>query len=149
MVFVGGWRLSDPNEAVPAADVLTTECDVLAPCALGGVIDGSVITNLRCGIVCGAANNILDDPDEDAAALKSRGAIYGPDFVVNAGGLIELAGLYLGMTREELDTRHDAIHDTTLQVLADGASADSTYAAAIDIAKQRIAAGRPEQLHAP
>ena len=48
----------------PNQEILTTECDILAPCALGGVIDGMLVQKLKCPIVCGAANNILGDPEE-------------------------------------------------------------------------------------
>ena len=121
--------------------ILLTECDILAPCALGGVIDGRLISKLNCKAVCGGANNILDDPDEDAVALKNAGIIYSPDFVVNAGGVIELAGLYLDYSREKLDEMNDRIRDTTMQILKDGESMASTFQAAIALAKQRIADG--------
>jgi leucine dehydrogenase len=138
-----------PNvEIVAPGDILTTECDILAPCALGGVIDGGLTSKLRCDIVCGAANNILDDPDEDAVLLRNAGVLYAPDFVVNSGGVIELAGLYLGMTREELDRKNADIEETTAQILDLARSLPSTYQAAITVAKQRIAAGRKEQVHA-
>lgn len=138
----------DGIEIIEHDDILTTKCDVLAPCALGGVIDSGMVQKLQCGILCGAANNILDDPDEDAVALKSAGIVYGPDFVVNAGGVIELSGLYLGMSREELDRKNDEIETTTASILADGERAASTYEAAIALAKQRINAGSKEQAHA-
>ncbi|MDP6601697.1 MAG: Glu/Leu/Phe/Val dehydrogenase dimerization domain-containing protein [Phycisphaerales bacterium] len=134
--------------AVHPDDILTTECDILAPCALGAAINGGTVPHLRCGILCGAANNILDDPEEDAVALKTAGILYGPDFVVNAGGLIELAGLHLGMSREELNTRNDAIYDTTRSVLRDSETQESTFAAAVALADARISEGRQEQVHA-
>jgi len=130
------------------ADILTTKCDILAPCALGGVIDATVIEHLQCPIVCGAANNILGDPIEDGAALKNAGIVYGPDFVVNAGGLIHLAGLHLGMSEELLLTKIDDIFDTTSIILQRGETAASTNAAAVEIAKQRIAEGQETEVHA-
>lgn len=132
--------IADVTVAVPD-EILATECDVLAPCALGGVIDGKTVSKLRCSIVCGAANNILDDPDEDSVLLKNAGIVYAPDFVANAGGLIRLAGLYLGMTEAELDQKIADIEETTTQVLTQGESMSSTYAAAIECARQRIGAG--------
>lgn len=128
-------------QVVEPDEILTADCDILAPCALGGVIDGALARKLNCRVVCGAANNVLDDPDEDAALLKNAGVLYAPDFVVNAGGLIELAGLYLGFTREQLDEKHARIEATTIEVLAKAESATSTYAAAIALARQRIAEG--------
>jgi leucine dehydrogenase len=130
------------------ADILCVECDILAPCALGGAIDGSLVPDLRCSILCGGANNILGDPEEDAVALKTAGIVYGPDFVVNAGGLIHLAGMHLGMSDEVLQAKNDEIFDTTAQILHRGEEMDSTYAAAVDIAKQRISGAQEMGVHA-
>ena len=122
-------------------EILTTKCDILAPCALGGVIDAKSVSRLNCSVVCGGANNILDDPDEDALALKQAGIIYAPDFVVNAGGLIRLAGLYLGMSESQIDQKIAQIEQTTTQILEQGNTLSSTHAAAIEIGRQRIAQG--------
>jgi len=75
------WR--EPEEAMLA------ECDVLAPCALGGAVDAANVGSLRCEIVCGSANNQLAD-DALAGVLADRGVLYAPDFVANAGGLIHV-----------------------------------------------------------
>jgi leucine dehydrogenase len=114
--------------------------DILAPCALGGVLDAKTIANLKCGIVCGTANNQLRNPAEDGEAIAKRGILYAPDFVANAGGLIRLAGLYLGMTEAEIDIKVAEIETTTGEVLRE-ANGGSTGAAAIAYAKRRIAAG--------
>lgn len=134
--------------AVQNNEILQTQCDILAPCALGGVIDGNMVTQLRCPIVCGAANNILDDPEEDAVALKTAGIVYGTDFVVNAGGLIHLAGMHLGMTEDELALKNDEIFTTTQQILELTEQSASSYAAAVEIAEQRIASGQGLGVHA-
>jgi len=133
---------------VSVDEILTVECDILAPCALGGVINSTLVRDLRCRIVCGAANNILDDPDEDGAMLQSHGILYAPDFVANAGGLIWLAGLYLGMTEQELGQKVADIEQTTTQILERAAGGASTHAAAVEVARQRIAEGSKEQVHA-
>jgi leucine dehydrogenase len=78
-----GARWVEPGEAI------LSECDVLAPCALGGVIDADTVDRLRCAIVCGAANNVLAD-EAQAAELTRRGIVYAPDFIANAGGLISV-----------------------------------------------------------
>jgi leucine dehydrogenase len=126
-------------EVASVESILSSDCDILCPCALGGVISGSVVPRLRCRIVCGGANNVLDDPDEDAVAIKNAGIIYAPDFVVNAGGLIHLAGTYLKMTPEELEAKNAAIEHTTTTVLREAESRPSTHAAAVNYAKARIA----------
>lgn len=129
--------------AVDPESILTTRCDILAPCALGGVINTNLARKLQCRILCGAANNVLDDPDEDSAVLKSHDVVYAPDFVANAGGLIRLAGLYLGMSEREIDQKITDIETTTKRILADAesGSAGSTHAAAINFANERIDAG--------
>ncbi len=137
--------------AASPEEIITAECDILAPCALGGVISANTARKLRCRIVAGAANNMLDDPDEDAVVLRNQGILYAPDFVANAGGLIRLAGLYLGMTEAQIDRKIAGIEDTLAQVLRDAESAPSTYVAATALAKQRIARGSrsdKEQVHA-
>jgi leucine dehydrogenase len=72
---------------VPPGEILAAECDVLAPCALGGVITLESAQRVRARIVCGSANNTLASP-EAADALAGRGVLYAPDYLVNAGGLI-------------------------------------------------------------
>lgn len=123
-------------------NLFAQEMDILAPCALGAILDPSTIKSLKCKIVCGTSNNQLHNPDVDGPSLKQRGILYGPDFVVNAGGLIRLAGLYLGMTEAALDKKVAQIQDTTLAVLKEGEKEPSTYAAAVAYAKRRIEAGR-------
>ncbi|MEX0343424.1 MAG: Leu/Phe/Val dehydrogenase [Rhizobiaceae bacterium] len=77
-------------EIVSTDTILFTEVDVLAPCALGGVLSHKTIPDLKAGIVAGSANNQLLR-HEDAAALKERGILYAPDYVINAGGLMNVA----------------------------------------------------------
>jgi leucine dehydrogenase len=73
----------DPEEAIAA------DCEVLAPCALGGAIDAATVETLRCQIVCGSANNVLAE-ERLAATLSSRGILLAPDFIANSGGLINV-----------------------------------------------------------
>jgi len=80
-----GARWIEPVEALAA------DCDVLAPCALGGLIDAPAAERLRCRVLCGAANNVLADPGV-ADLLEARGVVYAPDFIANAGGLISVYG---------------------------------------------------------
>jgi leucine dehydrogenase len=78
---------------------ILAECDVLAPCALGGAIGPAEGEGLRAAVVCGAANNVLTD-DWVAARLARRGVLYAPDFVANAGGLISVYGELHGLPHE-------------------------------------------------
>jgi len=83
-----GARVSSPEE------ILFAECDVVSPCALGGVIHSEIVPRLRARIVCGCANNILATPEE-GDALANRGILYAPDYLVNAGGLIRGVEFFL------------------------------------------------------
>jgi len=83
-----GARVIAPEE------ILATDCDVLAPCALGGVISTETLPRIRARIVCGSANNVLATP-EAGDALARCGILYAPDYLVNAGGLIRGAEFYL------------------------------------------------------
>ncbi|MCL4196822.1 MAG: leucine dehydrogenase [Phycisphaerales bacterium] len=132
-------------EVVNVDHILATPCDILCPCALGGVINGNTIADVQAPILCGAANNVLDDPFEDSSALMARGVLYCPDFVVNAGGLIQLAGLWLQYTQAQLDQKIADIESTTLRILDRGRVLASNHAAAVDYARRVIDGGIPNQ----
>jgi leucine dehydrogenase len=102
-------------DALPVEGALVEPCDVLAPCALGPVLDETAIPQLRCRAVCGAANNQLADAAADDA-LAARGILYAPDFVVNAGGIINLAEEFVGYDRERARARTAQIADTVRRV---------------------------------
>lgn len=126
---------------VGVAEAIETPCDVFSPCATGAVLSEETIRGLRCRIVAGAANNQLAT-ERDAERLRRAGILYAPDFVVNAGGVLSLAGLEtLGWTREELDRRLQGIGDTLHQVFSAAEEAGvSTDVAARRLAEDRIAA---------
>ncbi len=77
---------------VPVEDIYRTQCDVFAPCALGGVLSENTIPRLQCRIVAGGANNQLAQP-QDAERLRARGILYAPDYVVNVGGAMAIPGI--------------------------------------------------------
>jgi leucine dehydrogenase len=82
-------------QEVPVDSILSQDVDVLAPCALGAVLDSRSIPALRARVVAGAANNQLAR-DEDGAAVMRMGILYAPDYVINAGGIISVAHEYRG-----------------------------------------------------
>ena len=97
---------------VQAQDALSTECDVYAPCAVGGTLDARSIPRLRCRLVAGSANNQLGAAD-DARRLHEAGIVYAPDFVVNVGGVLQLLGLEeFGWDEAELERSLAGIGDT-------------------------------------
>jgi leucine dehydrogenase len=125
---------------VVASDaVLTTECDVLAPCATGAILNARSIPELRCRVVAGGANNQLETLS-DADLLSERGIVYAPDFVINAGGVLHGGGLEeQGWTREILDERLAAIGDAVYDILQHAKQEGiSTDAAARQIAQARL-----------
>jgi glutamate dehydrogenase/leucine dehydrogenase len=121
--------------------VMTAECDVLAPCALGGVLTRASVQELRAGLVCGAANNQLFD-DDAGNALAERGIVYAPEYVVNAGGIINIAEEWApgGYSVERAHAAAARIQDTTRRVLALAADEGITTARAADeLGRRRIA----------
>jgi glutamate dehydrogenase/leucine dehydrogenase len=130
---------------VPAGFALTTECDVYAPCAVGGTLNATSIPRLRCRIVAGSANNQLAEP-EDAARLHAAGILYAPDYVINAGGVLQLVGLEDRMLNEtELEQSFAGIGDTLRQIYRDADAAGITPAEAAErLAAERIAQKRDE-----
>jgi leucine dehydrogenase len=102
---------------VDAAAVPELDCDVLAPCALGGVLSHERVARLRCRVVCGAANNQLASDDVEDA-LVARGILYVPDFVANAGGIVNIAEEFTGYSRERALARTASIFDTVGRVFA-------------------------------
>jgi leucine dehydrogenase len=128
---------------VDVDDALETPCDVVSPCAVGGVLNEASIPRLRCRVVAGAANNQLGEV-QDAERLRDAGILYAPDFVASAGGVLSLAGLEtLGWTRATLERRLAGIGETLDAVFA-AADRDgvTTEAAARTIAAARIEEAR-------
>lgn len=131
--------LSNNVSVVDPETILSIKCDILAPCALGGILNETTIPNLQCEIVCGAANNQLES-DVDATRLMDRNIIYAPDYVVNAGGVInvyyELGQAY---TPEPALQKASEIYDTTLRLIRTATQQGiSTATAADNLALTRL-----------
>jgi leucine dehydrogenase len=106
-------------EAVPPRQALETEVDVYSPCAVGGTLSAESIPGLACRAVAGCANNQLAEPG-DAERLRERGILYAPDYVVNAGGIIQLIGLEdEGWDETQLEERLAGIGDTLRELFAE------------------------------
>jgi len=131
-----GGRWMTPERAMEA------ETDILAPCALGGVLNDDSVPRLRCRIIAGAANNQLAD-DRVADMLAARGILWAPDFVANAGGVINIAeelGRY-DATRARQRVR--GIADTLRRIFdAAEASGSTPLTAAMELARQRLVPAR-------
>lgn len=111
--------------------ILATACDVLAPCALGGIIHPGNIEQLKCHIICGAANNQLSDislSDE----LAKRNILFVPDYLANGGGLIFVASNYIGDDDDIMLGKIDAMYPRVQRILAQAATEGLTPQAAAD-----------------
>jgi leucine dehydrogenase len=127
--------------AVDPADVIGTECDVYAPCAIGGTIDAETVERLRCSVVAGAANNQLADPSL-ADRLHERGILYAPDYVINSGGVLHGTGLeLLGWDQARLDVALRGLGDTLTTLYSDNGRSP-VHAAEALVASRRATAAR-------
>ncbi|MGD9152803.1 MAG: Glu/Leu/Phe/Val dehydrogenase [Gammaproteobacteria bacterium] len=113
-----------PNE------IYSQDVDVFAPCALGAILNDETIAQLKCSVVAGAANNPLLDEMQHADTLKQRGILYAPDYVINAGGLIDVASEFFEAGRKLAWDRTEGIYDTLLKVytLAEKDNVSTAYA---------------------
>jgi leucine dehydrogenase len=138
-------------KVVGSDEILSVPADVLAPCALGGVINDESLPRLACAIVAGAANNQLLE-DRHGAALHARGILYAPDYVINAGGLINIAEELSprGYDRERALAQVQHIATTLGEVFERAEREDlPTYQIADRIAEERIRAARAAKARSP
>lgn len=120
--------------------------DIYAPCALGATINDTTIHQLQAKIIAGAANNQLADEHKHGAVLKERGIVYAPDFLINAGGIINVYAELENYGRKEIIRKTENIYNTTLEILKKSAeSGITTHQAAFEVAKARIEARKAEK----
>ncbi|MGE5593675.1 MAG: Glu/Leu/Phe/Val dehydrogenase dimerization domain-containing protein [Betaproteobacteria bacterium] len=127
-------------QAVEPDAIFDVECDIFAPCALGAALNDDTIPRLKCKIVGGSANNQLKE-DRHGDALQDIGILYAPDYIINAGGVINVAEGLFGYNRERALRKAGSIYNTMLNVIEisrrDGIP---TYKAADRLAEERIVA---------
>lgn len=115
------------------------DMDIYAPCALGATVNDETIPQLKCDIIAGAANNQLALEDIHGEAVKAANILYAPDFLINAGGLINVYSEIVKYNREEALRKTENIYDTTLKIFnMSETEGITTHAAALKIAQQRI-----------
>jgi leucine dehydrogenase len=120
---------------------LEAEVDVLSPCALGGILDDETVPRLRCQIVAGAANNQLAD-ETIADLLAERGILWAPDFVANAGGVINISVELGGYDPTQARRRVRAIADTLAQIFDNAEAIGATpLTSAMELARNRLHLG--------
>ncbi len=125
-------------EVVDPDEVYDVECDIFSPNARGGVINDQTVPRLKCRVVAGGANNQLAEP-RHGDALRERGILYAPDYVINAGGLIQVATELEGFDRHRALRRAAAIADRLLEIfrLAEQEGI-ATHRAADRLARERV-----------
>ncbi len=126
-------------EVVDPDDIYSLDVDIFSPCALGGVVNDDTIDQFKCAIIAGGANNILDDEAEHGRLLMDHDITYAPDYVINAGGLINVTGELEGYDSERAHKKASRIYDTILDILTFSDENDTPpYAASNILAEERI-----------
>jgi valine dehydrogenase (NAD+) len=130
---------ADVRVAASRAELLASQLDVYSPCAMGGAVDENTVHSLGARIICGGANNQLAHPGVEKM-LADHGIVYAPDYLVNSGGVIQVADELHGFNFDRAKARAEQIFTTTKQILA-AADADGVPAAvaADRLAERRIA----------
>jgi leucine dehydrogenase len=134
-------------QALSVDDVLAADVDVLAPCALGGILNETSIARLRAPVVAGAANNQLAS-DAMGDLLRERGVLYAPDYVINAGGVISVAAEYLKIGDPAwVDDRIDGIRHRLDAIFQRAAgSGEATSRIADQLARERLVGAARQKL---
>ncbi|MDH4561920.1 Glu/Leu/Phe/Val dehydrogenase dimerization domain-containing protein [Pseudomonas sp. BN411] len=127
-------------QPVAADAFLTTPCDILAPCGLGGVLNAQTVGQLRCAAVAGAANNQLASP-EIADEMEARGILYAPDYVINSGGLIYVALKHKGETLPAITAHLSRIHQRLTEIYAHAQADKRSPARVADALAERLLFG--------
>ena len=124
---------------VVGADIYDLDMDIYAPCAMGATINDDTINRLKCEVIAGAANNQLADEAIHGKKVMEKGLIYAPDFLINAGGLINVYSEIEGYNKEKALSKTEMIYDTTLEILHTAQHEGiTTHHAALRIAQRRI-----------
>jgi len=134
-----------PLNEVSPAELLYSDVDVLAPCALGSILDSDTIPRIKAKIIAGAANNQLAS-DADGARLAERQILYAPDYVVNAGGIVNVAHEHVGnSTEDKVRADISRIPERLKTIFAEAeATARPTNLIADDMARRIVSAGPPD-----
>ncbi|MAP53507.1 Glu/Leu/Phe/Val dehydrogenase [Altibacter sp.] len=115
------------------------QMDIYAPCALGATVNDSTIPQLKAKIIAGAANNQLAEEQKHGLLLREKGIVYAPDFLINAGGIINVYAELENYGRQEIIRKTENIYNTTLEILTNAETNDvTTHQAALNIAQSRI-----------
>ncbi|WP_289045595.1 Glu/Leu/Phe/Val dehydrogenase [uncultured Olleya sp.] len=126
-------------------NVYAEAVDIYAPCALGATINDTTINTIQAKVVAGAANNQLADELTHGRILQQKGIVYAPDFLINAGGIINVYAELENYGKQEIMRKTENIYNTTLEILSNAETNDiTTHQAALNIALARIEARKKE-----
>ncbi len=126
-------------EAVDPDDIYGLDVDIFSPCALGGVVNDDTIPHMKCDIIAGSANNVLDEEERHGQMLLDHEILYAPDYVINAGGLINVASELEGYNEQRAHDQAAKIYDTILDILNYSEENDTpTFRASNILAEERI-----------
>lgn len=129
-------------------DIYGADMDIYAPCALGATVNDETIERLKVDIIAGAANNQLADEVAHGEILQKKEIIYAPDFLINAGGIINVYAELENYDKKEIMRKTENIYNTTLKILEKASKDDiTTHFAALQIAKQRIEDRKKQNLN--
>ncbi len=130
-------------------DIYGLDVDIFSPCALGGVVNDDTLPILKCDIIAGGANNILEDEKSHGEMLDDRGILYAPDYVINAGGIINISSELEGYNQDLAMRKTSRIYDTVNDILAYAEKHEITSVEASNkLAEQRIeAVGKVGQIY--
>jgi len=124
-------------------NLYSEQMDIYAPCALGATINDITLPQLNAKIIAGAANNQLAEEQKHGLMLKEKGIVYAPDFLINAGGIINVYAELENYDRKEIIRKTENIFNTTLEILNNAeVNGITSHQAAFDVAKSRIDARR-------
>jgi len=129
-------------------DLYSADVDIYAPCALGATLNDETVKKIKAKVIAGAANNQLANEVIHGQALKDRGIVYAPDFLINAGGIINVYAELENYGKAEIMRKTENIYNTTLEILANAETHDiTTYRAALNIAQGRVDARKKENMN--
>lgn len=134
-------RIATESGAIPVGvdEIYDLDVDIFSPCALGGILNSETIPRLKCAIVAGCANNQLLEEDVHGPMLIDKNILYAPDYVINAGGLINVANELEGYNRDHAHDQAMRIYDTLIDIYQHAEEQEiPTYVASNELALQRL-----------
>lgn len=128
-------------EAVSPDAIYDVDMDIYAPCAMGATVNDETLKRLKCAIICGAANNQLAEEEKHGRAVMEKGILYAPDYLVNAGGIINCYWEVIGYHRDAALRQAEDIYTTAMEIFErSSAEGIPTFLAANKMAEQRLEA---------